>query len=90
MLASLFGVVCESEIFTGFGNTATITVVFVLVLIISYSLTMSGAVGFVATIIAPLSDRPFLHTAMLSALAAFLSMFMHDVGALALLMPTVM
>ena len=83
--ASLFGVVPESEIFTGFGNPATITVV--LVLIISYSLTKSGAVGFVTTLIEPMSDKPFLHTAMLSGLAAFLSMFMNNVGALALLMP---
>lgn len=83
--ASLFGVVPESEIFTGFGNPATITVV--LVLIISYSLTKSGAVGFVATLIEPMADKPFLHTALLSGLAAFLSMFMNNVGALALLMP---
>ncbi len=84
-LASLLGVVPESELFTGFGNPATITVV--LVLIISYSLTKSGAVSFVAALIEPMSDRPFIHTAMLSALAAFLSMFMNNVGALALLMP---
>ncbi|MFT4861716.1 MAG: di/tricarboxylate transporter [Pseudohongiellaceae bacterium] len=83
--ASLFGVVPESEIFTGFGNPATITVV--LVLIISYSLTKSGAVSFVTTLIEPMADRPFLYTAMLSGLAAFLSMFMNNVGALALLMP---
>jgi di/tricarboxylate transporter len=83
--ASLFGVVPESEIFTGFGNPATITVV--LVLIISYGLTKSGAVNFVTTLIEPVADKPFLHTALLSALAAVLSMFMNNVGALALLMP---
>jgi di/tricarboxylate transporter len=83
--ASLFGVVPESEIFTGFGNPATITVV--LVLIISYGLTKSGAVNFVTALIEPVSDKPFLHMAMLSALAAVLSMFMNNVGALALLMP---
>lgn len=84
-VASLFGIVPESEIFTGFGNPATITVV--LVLIISHSLQKSGAVGFVAALIEPLANRPFVHTAMLSGLAAFLSMFMNNVGALALLMP---
>ncbi len=83
--ASLFGVVPESEIFTGFGNPATITVV--LVLIISHGLTKSGAVGFVTTLIEPVADRPIIHIAMLSSLAAFLSMFMNNVGALALLMP---
>ena len=40
--ASLFGLVPQAELFSGFGNPATITVV--LVLIVSYGLTKSGAV----------------------------------------------
>ena len=40
--ASLLGLVPQSELFSGFGNPATITVV--LVLIVSYGLTTSGAV----------------------------------------------
>ena len=42
--ASLFGLVPQSELFSGFGNPATITVV--LVLIVSYGLTKSGAVDY--------------------------------------------
>ncbi|MBM87860.1 MAG: SLC13 family permease [Gammaproteobacteria bacterium] len=83
--AGLFGVVPQSSLFSGFGNPATITVV--LVLIVSFGLTKSGAVEFLADFIAPLGDKPVLHISALSFLAAFLSMFMNNVGALALLMP---
>ncbi|NKB32371.1 MAG: SLC13 family permease [Pseudomonadales bacterium] len=83
--ASVFGIVPQTELFTGFGNPATITVV--LVLIVSFGLTKSGAVEFVTDFIEPVVDQPFLHIAALTFLAAFLSMFMNNVGALALLMP---
>jgi len=83
--ASVFGIVPQAELFAGFGNPATITVV--LVLIVSFGLTKSGAVEFVTDFIEPVVDKPFLHIAALSFLAAFLSMFMNNVGALALLMP---
>jgi di/tricarboxylate transporter len=83
--AALFGLVPQSELFAGFGNPATITVV--LVLIVSFGLSRSGAVEFVTSAIEPLSSRPSLHIAVLSFIAAFLSMFMNNVGALALLMP---
>ena len=42
--ASIFGLVPQSELFSGFGNPATITVV--LMLIVSYGLTNSGAVDY--------------------------------------------
>ena len=83
--ASLFGLVPQAELFSGFGNPATITVV--LVLIVSFGLTKSGAVEFVTDFIEPVVDNPFLHISALTFLAAFLSMFMNNVGALALLMP---
>lgn len=83
--ASLFGLVPQTELFSGFGNPATITVV--LVLIVSYGLTKSGALEFITQIIEPVSSNPYLHMATLTFLAAFLSMFMNNVGALALLMP---
>lgn len=83
--ASAFNIVPQTELFTGFGNPATITVV--LVLIVSFGLTKSGAVEFVTDFIEPVVDKPFLHIAALTFLAAFLSMFMNNVGALALLMP---
>lgn len=83
--ASLFGLVPQTQMFSGFGNPATITVV--MVLIVSYGLTKSGAVEFIADAIEPISTIPYLHIAVLTFLAAFLSMFMNNVGALALLMP---
>ncbi len=83
--ASIFGVVPQEELFSGFGNPATITVV--LVLIVSFGLTKSGAVEFITQLIEPFSSKPLLHISILTFLAAFLSMFMNNVGALALLMP---
>ena len=83
--ASIFGLVPQTELFAGFGNPATITVV--MVLIVSFGLTKSGAVEFIADAIEPISSTPYLHIAVLTFLAAFLSMFMNNVGALALLMP---
>jgi|TARA_B100001964_G_scaffold221040_1_gene264732 di/tricarboxylate transporter len=84
-VASLFGLVPQTELFSGFGNPATITVV--LVLIVSFGLTKSGAVEFITEVIEPVATNPFLHIATLTFLAAFLSMFMNNIGALALLMP---
>lgn len=83
--ASILGVVPQSEIFSGFGNPATVTVI--LVLIISFGLTRSGAVDYILPILEPFKHRPYLHIAALTFMAAFLSMFMNNVGALALLMP---
>lgn len=84
-VASFFGLVPQADLFSGFGNPATITVV--LVLIVSFGLTKSGAVEFITDVIEPVSAQPYLHIAVLTFLAAFLSMFMNNVGALALLMP---
>jgi len=83
--ASIFGIVPQTELFSGFGNPATITVA--LVLIVSFGLTKSGAVEFITQLIEPFSSKPLLHISILTFLAAFLSMFMNNVGALALLMP---
>ena len=54
--ASIFGVVPQSEIFSGFGNPATVTVI--LVLIISFGLTRSGAVDYVLPILEPFKNKP--------------------------------
>ncbi len=83
--ASLLGVIPGEELFSGFGHPATLTVMFVLIL--SYGLTKSGAIEGVVHFVSPLSDRPSLHVAALVFIAAFFSMFMNSVGALALLMP---
>lgn len=83
--AYLLGLISEDEIFTGFGHPATITVA--IVLILSYGLTRSGAIEGLTKLIEPVAKIPSLHIAALIFIAAFLSMFMNNVGALALLMP---
>ena len=81
----LFGVVPDELIFSGFGHPATITVA--LVLILSSGLAKSGAVERIAKLVDPIASIPPLHTAALIFIVAFFSMFMNNVGALALLMP---
>ncbi len=82
---SLFGLVPVDQIFSGFGHPATVTVA--IVLILSYGLTRSGVIERMAKVIEPISSIPSLHIAALIFIVAFLSMFMNNVGALALLMP---
>ncbi|ROT46105.1 SLC13 family permease [Pusillimonas sp. NJUB218] len=86
MLACVFtGLVNPSDAFAGFGHTAVVTVACVLVL--SSALQSSGAVDVLTTTLLPAKAGPMLSIAALTALAAFLSGFMNNVGALALLMP---
>jgi di/tricarboxylate transporter len=82
---SLLGLIPAQQVFSGFGHPATITVA--IVLILSYGLSKSGALDWVARMLAPLAEAPLLHMTALVFTAAFLSMFMNNVGALALLMP---
>lgn len=77
----LAGVVPAAEAFTGFGHPAVITVACVLVL--SRGLQTSGAVDILARRVLPQSAGPVLTIAALTALAAVLSAFMNNVGALA-------
>jgi di/tricarboxylate transporter len=79
------GLVPGAEAFAGFGHPAVITVACVLVL--SSGLQSSGAVDVLTRIALPRAGRPTLSIAALTALAAALSAFMNNVGALALLMP---
>lgn len=81
----LTGLVPRSEAFLGFGHPAVITVACVLVL--SRALQTSGAVDMLTDRVLPKRGGPWLSIAALSALAALLSAFMNNVGALALLMP---
>lgn len=74
-----------AEAFAGFGHPAVITVACVLVL--SAALQSSGAVDVLARSVLPRSAGPVASAAALTALAAVLSGFMNNVGALALLMP---
>ena len=81
----LAGLVPSREAFLGFGHPAVITVACVLVL--SKGLENSGAVDALVRRIVPSSAGLTLTVAALAGIAAVLSGFMNNVGALALLMP---
>ena len=79
------GLVPAGEAFSGFGHPAVITVAAVLVL--SYGLQSTGAVDALSRRLLPQSAGPMITIAALTGIAAVLSAFMNNVGALALLMP---
>lgn len=79
------GLVEPAQAFSGFGHTAVVTVACVLIL--SRTLQTSGAVDVLTRTLLPSSAGPTASIAALTALAALLSGFMNNVGALALLMP---
>ncbi len=79
------GLVPREDTFAGFGHPAVITVACVLVL--SRALQVTGAVDFLTRKLIPQGRGPTVTIAVLSGLAALLSAFMNNVGALALLMP---
>jgi len=79
------GVVPGDIAFSGFSHPAVITVACVLVM--SYSLQRTGAIDVVANKLAPGATSPTLTIAALTGLAALMSAFMNNVGAMALLMP---
>ncbi len=81
----LAGLVPPREAFAGFGHPAVVTVACVLVL--SRALQNSGAVDAITRQVLPASAGPLVTLAALTGLAALLSAFMNNVGALALLMP---
>ena len=81
----LGGLVPADAAFSGFGHPAVVTVACVLVM--SGALQMTGAVDLLTRRLLPSKGGPLLAVAVLSGLAAFLSAFMNNVGALALLMP---
>lgn len=85
LVCVLAGLVPGKEAFAGFGHPAVITVACVLVL--GYGLLVSGAVDVLARRFLPASAGPTLSILALIGLAALLSAFMNNVGALALLMP---
>ena len=86
LLACVFvGLVPGSEAFAGFGHPAVITVACVLVL--GYGLQISGAVDVLAQHFLPTSGGATVSILALISLAALLSGFINNVGALAMLMP---
>jgi di/tricarboxylate transporter len=86
LLACVLGGLIEpADAFSGFGHPAVITVACVLVL--SRGLQTSGAVDILTRFVLPTQAGPLLSLAALVGLGAFLSGFMNNVGAMALLMP---
>jgi di/tricarboxylate transporter len=86
LLACVFtGLVPSADAFAGFGHPAVITVACVLIL--SRGLQLSGAVDALSDRVLPASAGPTVTIASITGLAAVLSAFMNNVGALALLMP---
>ena len=81
----LFGLVPGREAFDGFGHPAVITVACVLIL--SRALQVTGAVDVITDRLLPKGASAWVSTSALVILAAILSAFMNNVGALALLMP---
>ena len=81
----LTGLVPSAEAFAGFGHPAVITVACVLIL--SRGLQTSGAIDALSDRVLPASAGPTVAIAAMTGLAAVLSAFMNNVGALALLMP---
>lgn len=79
------GLVPAADAFAGIGHPAVITVACVLIL--SSGLKNSGAVDLFTHYVVPAAAGPTLTIGALTALAALLSAFMNNVGALALLMP---
>lgn len=89
LLASVIvGLVPASDAFVGFSHPAVVTVACVLIL--SSALLHTGVVDLLAQRVLPTDAGPTLTIGALLCLAAVLSSFMNNVGALALLMPIAM
>ena len=78
-------IINTTNIFSGFGHPAVITVA--AVLIISRALYNSGVVDLISRKIAPFSNNQITHISSLSGVAAISSAIMNNVGALALMLP---
>ena len=86
LLACVFtGLVPAGDAFAGFGHPAVVTVAGVLIL--SGVLESSGAADILVRAVMPRSAGPTLTIVVLVGLAAVMSAFMNNVGALALLIP---
>ncbi len=85
VVAVALGLVEADKAFSGLGHPAVVTVAGVLIM--SRALSVSGAADGIARLIRKASGSQTGQVSVLSALAAGLSAFMNNVGALALLMP---
>ena len=81
----LLGLVPAKEAFLGFGHPAVITVA--LVLLISKALEKSGFINMIGDILRRNISGEFQFLALLMLVAGFLSSFMNNIGAMAMLLP---
>ncbi|QBR84375.1 SLC13 family permease [Legionella israelensis] len=79
------GIIPSDQAFSGFSNPAVITVAAVMA--ITAAISQTGLIEFFLRIIMPILKKPILYIGLLCFTGAFLSAFMNNVGALALLMP---
>jgi di/tricarboxylate transporter len=85
LIVALTGLVPAERVFSGFSNSAVVTVAAVLVL--SRGLQNSGVVDMIGGWLYGLKGGVTVQLAALTAIVAILSAFMNNVGALALLLP---
>ncbi|SUZ31229.1 hypothetical protein ROE7235_00965 [Roseibaca ekhonensis] len=85
LASTVAGLIAPELAFAGFGHPAVITVACILVL--SHGLQRTGAIDAVTRRMLPADAGPMVSMAALLGLGAFLSGFMNNVGAMALLMP---
>jgi di/tricarboxylate transporter len=88
LIITLTGLIPVEQVFSGFSNSAVVTVAAVLVL--SRGLQNSGVVDLIGGWLSGLKGGITIQLAALTALVAILSAFMNNVGALALLLPVVL
>ncbi len=81
----LLGIVPADDAFSGFGHPAVVTVA--LVLLISKGLQEAGMVSLAGNLISRLTLGENQYLVMIMIVAAFLSSFMNNIGAMALLLP---
>ena len=85
LILTVAGIIKPEETFSGFGHPAVITVASVLV--ISAALIKSGIVERIVVLLNGKAESIYLKVSGLMIVTAFLSAFMNNVGALALILP---
>ncbi|RUO56515.1 SLC13 family permease [Pseudidiomarina homiensis] len=83
--AYIVGLIPRQDVFSGFGNAAVITVAAVLV--ISHALWRSGVVDTMASGVKQMGDRVWLQMIVLTSLTTFVSAFISNTGAMAIMIP---
>ena len=81
----LTGIVPAAQAFSGFANPATMTVA--LILVVTAGLQRAGVVAMLTRLLSGAKRPVPLHVAIMGGVGAFISGFMNNVAALAILMP---